>query len=271
MVIQNTTLLFGMVWREFSLYGKQYGLIYDILQSRCLGKATDAIRCCDRIRDPEVALNTALNKLHKFFGQSSVVVEAHISYITRNEPVKWNLDSFQSFMNELEDIRTLFADTNENSMLDSPGVLKKVIARLPKRTKDKLAEILCNACIVMPSFDYLLRFVEKQLKLISHPLMQIDLSNVKSKYDFNQTNAEKKRPAKQFLLKTYAQNSNVFLCPVPECEFKNVHALWRCDTFRELNVKDKWSVAKKSKCCFKCLNLGHLQSKCRSKYRVGRK
>ena len=159
-----------------------------------------------------------------------------------------------------------FADTNENSMLDSPGVLKKVIAHLPKCTKDKLAEILCNACIVMPSFDYLLRFVEKQLKLILHPLMQNDISNVKSKYDLNQTNAEKKRPAKQFLVKTYAQNSNIFLCPVPECEFKNVHALWRCDKFRELNLKDKWSVAKKSKGCYKCLNLGHLQSKCKSKY-----
>ena len=64
-----------------SLYGKQYGLIYDILQSRCSGKATDAIRCCDRIRDPEVALNTALNKLHKFFGQSSLVVEVVIFHI----------------------------------------------------------------------------------------------------------------------------------------------------------------------------------------------
>ena len=42
--------------------------------------------------------------------------------------------------------------------------------------------------------------------------------------------------------------------------------MWRCDKFKELNVKDKWSVAKKSKCCFKCLNSGHLQSKCRSKY-----
>lgn len=252
--------------RVISIYGKQYGLMYDILQSRCSGKAADAIRCCDRIRDPEVALNTALNKLHKFFGQSSLVVEAHISYITRNEPVKWNLDSFQSFMNELEDIKTLFADTDEKSMLASPGVLKKVIARLPKRTKDKLAEILCNACIVMPSFDYLLCFVEKQLKLIAHPLMQTDVSNVKPKYDFNQTSAEKKRPAKQFFVKTYAQNSSAFLCPVSECDVKNVHALWRCDKFRELNLKDKWSVAKKSKCCFKCLNSGHLQSKCRSKY-----
>ena len=56
------------------------------------------------------------------------------------------------------------------------------------------------------------------------------------------------------------------MCPVIECEFKNVHALWRCDKFRELNLKNKWSGAKKSKCCFKCLNSGHLQSKCRSKY-----
>ena len=252
--------------RVISLYGKQYGLIYDILQSRCSGKAAEAIRCCDRIRDPEVALDTALNKLHKFFGQSSLVVEAHIAYITRNEPVKWNLDSFQSFMNELEDIKTLFADTNENAMLDSPGVLKNIIARLPKRTIDKLAEVLCNACIVMPSFDYLLRFVEKQLTLISHPLMQSEMSNVKSKYVFNQTNAEKKYSAKQFLVKTHTQKSNVILCPVPECDVKIVHALWKCDKFRELNLKDKWSIAKKKKCCFKCLNSGHLQSKCKSRY-----
>ena len=39
----------------------------------------------------------------------------------------------------------------------------------------------------MPSFDYLLRFVEKHLKLISHPLRQNDISNIKSKYDVNQT------------------------------------------------------------------------------------
>ena len=32
--------------RVISLYAKQYGLIYDILQSRCSGKAADAIRCC---------------------------------------------------------------------------------------------------------------------------------------------------------------------------------------------------------------------------------
>ena len=90
---QYITFRHGME-RVISLYGKQYGLIYGILQSRCSGKFADAIRCCDRIRDPEVALNTALNKLHKFFGQSSLVIEAHISYITRNEQIKWNLDSF---------------------------------------------------------------------------------------------------------------------------------------------------------------------------------
>ena len=128
-------------------------------------------------------------------------------------------------MNELEDIKTLFAGTNENSRLDLPGVLKKVIACLPKRTKDKFTEILCNACIVMPSFDYLLRFVEKQLKLISHPLMQNNISNVNISNDFDQTNAEKKRSAKPVVLNRggilYFQGGNYQWFPTggPQSDF----------------------------------------------------
>ena len=38
-------------------YGTQFSLIYDILQSRSVGKALEAIRCYDRIADPEIALS----------------------------------------------------------------------------------------------------------------------------------------------------------------------------------------------------------------------
>ena len=44
-------------------------------------KASKIIKCCDRIPDAEVALRTALEKLQKFFGNLSMIIEAHISYV----------------------------------------------------------------------------------------------------------------------------------------------------------------------------------------------
>ena len=62
-------------------------------------------------------------------------------------------------------------------MLDSPGVIKGVIARLPKRTRDKLVEILCEQNLHMPSFDFMLDFVAKQLDMVSHPIMRMEADN----------------------------------------------------------------------------------------------
>ena len=159
-------------------------------------------------------MQTALDKLHKFFGHSSLVIEAHISDITRKEVVKWSVDSFQSFVNELEDIKTLFTDNDQIAMMNSPGVLKKIISRLPKPTRDKLAESLCDSNIIMPSFDYLLKFVENQLKLVSHPLMQCDIVDRKTRSDTYTVFTEKKQPAKfnrQFEVKSYSQSANLGL------------------------------------------------------------
>ena len=42
--------------RILSIYGPQHGLIYDVLQSRCVDKAAEAIKCCDQIQDPSIAI-----------------------------------------------------------------------------------------------------------------------------------------------------------------------------------------------------------------------
>ena len=67
--------------RVLSIHGSQYGIVYDILQSRCTGKATEAIRFCDRIQDPELAVKTALERLKKYFRDETAVVEAHVASV----------------------------------------------------------------------------------------------------------------------------------------------------------------------------------------------
>ena len=80
--------------RVLSLHGSRFGLIYDILQSRCIGKAAAAIKFCDRISNPELAVKSALDRLQTFSGDKNVVVETHNANVTRNELVKWNTDSY---------------------------------------------------------------------------------------------------------------------------------------------------------------------------------
>ena len=75
--------------------------MHDILKSRCIGKALEAIKCCERINKLEVALRMTLDKLEKYFGSSSLIIKLHLSHISKSELVKWNIDSFQAFINEL--------------------------------------------------------------------------------------------------------------------------------------------------------------------------
>ena len=64
-------------------------------------------------------------------------------------------------------MQTFLTNPVQRSILNSPDMIKKIIERLSKRIKDKLAEKSCDAEMQLPSFDYLLKFVEKQLNLHS--------------------------------------------------------------------------------------------------------
>ena len=244
------------------IYGSQFSLIFDILQSRCSGKALEAIRCCDRIADPEVAVKTALDKLARYFGSSSQIIEAHISFITRADPVRWTVEAFQTLINELEEVKIL-VDTEHLTMLNSPGVVKKIIGKLPKTTREKLAQKLCEEGQSLPKFSYLLDFVESQLDLVSHPLVQYEQSCAKVKRNEAVPGYKSVKYSKVSTITTNMQHTNEFNnCPVAGCSQKQPHNLWKCDKFGLLQNSGKWAIAKKNRCCYKCLGTGHRQSSC---------
>ena len=65
---------------------------------------------------------------------------------------------------------------------------------------------------------------------------------------------------------SYSQGASEILCTVCSCDDKHVHGLWKRVKFYELSMRDKRSVVKKSRCCYKCLNFGHVHAECKSKY-----
>ena len=264
--------------RVLSMHGPKYGLVYDILQSRCTGKATEAIRFCDRIKDPELAVKTALERLQKYFGDETAIVEAHINSITQGDAVKWTVESFQSFLNELEDVKILLGHDSRKATMNSPNVIKGIISRMPRRTRDELVKILCETNQHLPKFEFLLDFVERQLKIVSHPLMNIVAGahtqvEPRSKDTDHSRRARMPKPVMQrdqSAVKSYAQSTGTGTmsnkCPVIGCTQSESHPLWACSKFNTLSHRDKWAVAKKQSCCYKCLNPGHCQAECQSKY-----
>ncbi|XP_062714008.1 uncharacterized protein LOC134290819 [Aedes albopictus] len=45
---------------------------------------------------------------------------------------------------------------------------------------------------------------------------------------------------------------------------KNAHELWKCESFKKMNVSEKYNTLKKSGCCFNCLQRGHRTNGCTS-------
>ena len=159
--------------RVLSTHNPRFRLVYDVLQARRIGKATEAIRFCHKIRNPELAVNTALERLEKYLDDETVIVEAHINSVTKGEPVRWTIESLQPFINEQKDIKLLLCVGSREEIMNSSSVIKDIIARMPRRTRDELVKQLCKANQHLPNFEFLLKFVEKQLKLVLHPLMHI--------------------------------------------------------------------------------------------------
>ena len=100
----------------------------------------------------------------------------------------------------------------------------------------------------MPSFIYFLNLVEKQLNLILHPLMQFDNIKGKLKNDIKTAYGERKQlnePNKPML-------NHIYRVLVKYCVLRVVVMTSMCMKyvkFKELSMRDKWSVVKKSRSC----------------------
>ena len=139
-------------------------------------------------------------------------------------------------------------------MINSPGVMKGIITRLPKRSRDELAKRLCQVNEHLPDFEFLLKFVEGQLRLVSHPVMNI-VKDSKS----NDTNLDWKSKTERFFVikdinavitnaRSHMHNvgdSRAMKCVVLGCSSTSNHHFWRRDEFRKLILRDRWSLAKK--------------------------
>ena len=70
----------------------------------------------------------------------------------------------------------------------------------------------------------------------------------------------------QVEINAYTQKVDLSTCVVIGCSKKCAHQLWACDKFASLTRRDKWSIAKREKCCYKCLGNDHKRTQCKSKY-----
>jgi len=126
---------------------------------------------------------------------------------------------------------------------------------MPRRTRDELIKLLCKNDQHLPRFKFLLEFVEKQLKIVSHPLMNVVSGSQKtneSKPKNNESSYYEHKMLKnvdskiQTPVKSYTQSTTTNRCLVIGCTQHESHPLWACTNFCCSKSKRKMEYCKKA-------------------------
>ena len=273
--------------------------LFNELLASVTGDALAAIlHCKDLLSDPKHALLTALTVLKRDFGDDYLVRQAHLKSITdKTSRVSWDSTSLRTLLSHLERCKTLLQNSSHRVYLDSPDTIKAVVERLPQRSKNSFLRACTNNRLsdpANPGFDFLIRFIEAELKQVSNPFAalvsdkdQDHRKNLNPKFhkkarsntvnkenipqvqaphknaSSNQRNGEKgtKKDNKK---KPPDNQGTKRKCPC--CNIVG-HRLKDCHIFQNLSVNERWDRIKKIEAiiCPACFG-EHKLNKCESKY-----
>ena len=274
--------------------------LFNELLASVTGKAYDAIEHCkDLLSDPTHALLTALSILKRDFGSDYQVRQAHLKSITdKTSKVHWDASSLRTLLSQLEKCKTLLQNSSHKVYLDSPDTIKAVVERLPNRSRNAFLRA-CNKVPdpANPGFNFLLKFIESELKQVNNPFAvlvsgnQSEVKNPQGKFKKNARASaankesskapdppQKNAPDQQNSSVTAANSDSAAggnkkppdkkgsdrKCPC--C--KNIgHRLQHCKTFINFSVDERWKCVKKieSIICPACFG-DHKIPNCKSKY-----
>ena len=233
----------------------------------CVGKAREVIKSCSVLSPASAGLQQALD-LFENFGQKHIVVDAHLNPICKGPPVKPDEESLRKLATELTNYQIVIKAWGFGSLLDSPQTLESVFKRLPMHLQkmfcNKVEKLWRTPCHLWRTHVFCETGRSAQQRLFWQNSGEVD--------GYWRSRQEKQQiPSRGFTDQVAATSENYDSTVTKDgtaCVSCNGnHALYECDNFRKLPVREPWNLVKGKKNCFSCLGRGHMSRECKSNNR----
>ena len=236
------------------------------LLSQCIGKAREAIRSC-------VNLPVGQKTRHENFGQSHMIVEAHMKKLREIQVRKADASTLMDFARRLEDARRVLTSIGSNytSRLDTEDLIIMLMRELPDESrKRKWADRAGDLMKSKGRAEYadFVSFIKRAAERINNRYGQ-ELK------PFSSTEREKKEsgrgksdyPPRVTSLATTSDKTQQSLemttrvpLKCPHCS--GPHGVWRCRIFRSSSLRDRLKTVRQHRLCRVCLSEGHSIREC---------
>ena len=249
--------------RLASEYSQYPGMLLEVLMNRCGGDALEAIEFCGDISPASKAFKEAMKRLELFYGNRMEILDSHTKNIGRKDVIKYDSKGFQKLLTELHNFQHVFMDGQNDGALRSTNLIRKIIHRLPYKSREVLTRDLEKCGKQVPTFKELLSFVEHELKHVTNPLIKRQEDDTgggdkKPSGYFQRGKGGNKRFDNNRRLNTAQTSSektpNKTSCPL--CKDQK-HTIYRCSQFLDASNKERWNIVNHLKLCHACLKTGH--------------
>ena len=235
-------------------------LMLHILANSCTGRAKRIVDQCAKHRDPYVALTTALQELKNNFGQPEVLRSVHLKQVVSGPPIANNAGALMDYLTDLKGCQTVLTRFGHVHDLNAVSTTTSIFDRLPYYLKTRfINEASKTANPHNPDFDFIISFLEKQVRLSNNVFGR--RLNAKP---------EKSRDVKANAIDSTRQvNDENERFPVKGkcfCCGELGHYINQCKIFLDKDDDEKMAYINHKRACYNCMG-PHLSKDCISKYR----
>ena len=250
------------------------------LLAQCTGKAKEAIRSCVNL-PVGYRYSEAWKTLHENFGQSHMIVEAHMKKLREIHVRKADALTLMDFARRLEDARRVLTSMGGNYAvrLDSEDVIILLMRKLPDESlKRKWADRAGDLIKSKGQTEYVdfVRFIKRAAERINNRYGQeLKLSSTAEREKKEPGRGKSDCPPRFMTLATRSDdNQHSSATPMrvslkcPQCS--GPHGVWRCRIFRSSSLRDRLKTVRQHRLCRICLSEGHGAKQCTKGFTCGK-
>lgn len=211
------------------------------------------------IIDQDIVNNNDYNAAWQFltdrFEDRRLIIDKHIECLF-NLP-KITKDSSAN-LRKLLDVSSKNIEALKNLDLPLQGLGEQMVINIISSRMDKATRVaweIRQKPGILPSYKDTMEFLQEQCKVTEKIETNMKVESVKPKAV---TKAHTLINTSELKYDTKSE----LKCAV--C--KNAHELWKCESFKKMNVSEKYNTLKKTGCCFNCLQKGHRTNGCTSSH-----